>query len=390
MSNVLTGVRVLEVANFISGPFVGQLLADLGAEVVKIENPAGGDGFRSATPPHLSTTFCAFNPNKKSVTLNFTKPQGAELLKQLAARSDILVENFRPGVMDKSKVGWEALSKVNPRLIYCSITGFGRDGPYHNRPSYDSVASAISGFSRQVISPRHLEFTGPATGDAVTGLYSCYGILGALYERERTGVGRYVEVTMIESMIALQRDLLAHFFWTGETPSAQYRPALSQCFALRCADGKPIAIHLSWPPKFWENLLAVIGRPDLASDPRFATRSARVEHYEALADELGKLFMRRPRAEWVSELERVDVPFAPINDFAEVFNDPQTRHLGTFSRAEQPGHGETYVVNRPVRYDGERPAGGVAPLLGEHTAEVLGSLGLLDQDLARLRAEKII
>ncbi len=189
MTSILKNLRVIETANFVSGPYVGQLLADLGAEVIKIENPKGGDPFRSLSLDGYSADFCSYNTNKKSVGIDLTKPEGRALVEQLAKTADVLVENFRPGVMDRLQLGWDRLHAANPKLVYCSVTGFGREGPYQHRPAYDSVAGALSGFFSQLLDKEHPQIVGPALCDAVTGLYGAYAVLGALLERGQTGAG---------------------------------------------------------------------------------------------------------------------------------------------------------------------------------------------------------
>jgi crotonobetainyl-CoA:carnitine CoA-transferase CaiB-like acyl-CoA transferase len=389
MSQVLDGIRVLEAANFVSGPYVGQLLADLGAQVTKIENPRGGDPFRG--PSGYGPDFQCYNPHKRSVALDISKPAGAAVFKRLAADADVVIENFRPGVMDKLGLGWTMLSALNPRLVYCAITGFGQDGPYRHRPAYDSVAGGISGFLSQFIDPEQPQITGPAVSDAITGLYGCYGVLGALIERHRTGRGRRVDVTMVEAMIAFLRQPFGSFFVTGKTPGLLDRPSFSSCFSLRCADDKLLAIHISSPEKFWENLTTAAERPELRSDPRFATRQGRIENYRALTAALAPSFLRKSRGEWMALLDRLDVPFAPINDFVEVMEDPQIRHLGTFATRHHAERGDVSIVNPPLFFDGKREIGGAAPpILGEHTDAALQSIGLSVVEIAALRADHII
>ena len=384
--SVLTGVRVLEASNFVSGPYACQLLAELGAEVTKVENPKGGDPFRNYTPDGYSPAFCAHNRHKKSITLNLGKPGGVEAFQAIARKADVLVENFRPGTLERFGLGWEQLSAINPKLIYCSITGFGPDGPYRHRPAYDTVVQALSGLLGQFLEPDRPKITGPNVADAVTGLYAAFGVLGALYERERSGRGHLVEVPMIDAVISFATNSIAQFFRNGQTPSPYQRPAASQCFVLPCADGKLIAIHLSTPPKFWEALLEVIGRPILAADPRFTSAALRIKNYGELSEELGRSFSTRPQAEWTTILERLDVPFAPVNDFAAVVDDPQVKHLGTIIEMEHPRMGRVKGINSAVHYDRQRGLNRTAPpVLGEHTDDVLRDAGYSADGIKRLR-----
>lgn len=384
--SILSGVRVLEASNFVSGPYACQLLAELGAEVIKVENPKGGDPFRNYTPDGYSAAFCAHNRHKKSITLNLSNPAGVEVFQALARKVDVLVENFRPGTMDRLGLGWEQLSAINPKLIYCSITGFGPDGPYRHRPAYDTVVQALSGLLSQFLEPDRPKITGPNVADAVTGLYAAYGVLGALYEREKSGRGHLVEVPMLDAVISFATNSIAQFFRNGQTPSPYQRPAASQCFVLPCADGKLISVHLSTPPKFWEALLQAIGRPELAADARFDSAGQRIKNYDVLLEELGRSFVKKKQVEWIVVLERLDVPFAPVNDFAAVVEDPQVKHLGTIIQMEHPRMGSVKGINSAVHYDRQREANRMAPpMLGEHNDEVLREAGFSAGDIMRLR-----
>ena len=389
MPGPLEGIVVLETASFVSGPYVGQLLADIGADVIKIENPKGGDPFRH--PNGYASEFQAYNPNKRSVALDIATSDGADVLRQLIGKADVLIHNFRPGVMERLGFGWDQVSALNSRLVYCSLTGFGHDGPYQHRPSYDSVAGALSGFLSQYVSIDDPQIVGPAVSDAITGLYASYGVLGALIERSRTGRGCRVDVTMVEAMIAFLRQPFASFFSSGVTPSPLERPAFSSCFALVCSDEKVLAIHLSSPPKFWEALIAIIPQCDLATDPRFDTRAKRIENFGALTEELSRHFRLKSRAEWMALLDAADVPFAPINNFAEVMADPQVRHLGTFAKFIHAERGTVDVIKPPLFMNGRRPVEGVAPpTLGQHTDEVLRAAGISDAQVQTLRSKGII
>jgi crotonobetainyl-CoA:carnitine CoA-transferase CaiB-like acyl-CoA transferase len=389
MPKPLDGVTVLETASFVSGPYVGQLLADLGADVIKIENPKGGDPFRGVDG--YASDFQSYNPGKRSVALDITTVAGADVMRKLIAKADVLVHNFRPGVMERLGFGWDKVSALNDRLIYCTLTGFGHDGPYQHRPSYDSVAGALSGFLSQYVSADDTQIKGPAVADAITGLYACYGVLGALVERGRTGCGCRVDSTMVESMIAFLRQPYASFFASGNTPSPLERPSFSSCFALTCSDGKLLAIHISSPQKFWDGLVSVIPDCKVGTDQRFDSRPKRIANFVALTEELSKPFRLKTRAEWMTLLDTADVPFAPVNDFAEVMADPQIRQLGTFARYEHPVRGTVDVIRPPLLLDGCRPVEGKAPpTLGEHTDEVLTAAGFGRDEVAALRAKKVV
>ena len=370
MTGVLAGVRVLEHGTFITGPAASMLLADLGADVVKVEQPEG-DPFRAFRGGTYSPHYQTYNRNKKSVRLDTRKAEDLALFDRLVGEADVYIQNFRPGVAAKIGAGESRLRELNPRLIYCAISGFGQDGPAAQRPSYDSVAQAASGFLKLLVNPANPRVVGPALADAITGFYAAYGILGALVERERASSsrGRRVEVSMLEAMTHFNLDAFTHLFSEGEVMGPYSRPSVSQSYVLRCADGKWIALHMSSPPKFWEGLAKAIEQPDLFDDARFATREARIEHQEVLIQVLGGHFARRDRAEWCRRLEALDVPHAPMYDTDEVPHDAQARHLQLFVDAPHPGApGQRWTtVRSPVSFDGQRALQVTAPpLLGDH------------------------
>jgi crotonobetainyl-CoA:carnitine CoA-transferase CaiB-like acyl-CoA transferase len=368
MAQVLAGVRVVEHGTFITGPAAAMLLADLGADVVKVEQPAG-DPFRAFRGGLYSPHYQTYNRNKKSVTLDTRQADDLARFDRLIAEADVYIQNFRPGVADKLGAGEARLRALNPRLIYCAISGFGPDGPAAGRPSYDTVAQAASGFLKLLVNPANPRVVGPALADAITGFYAAYGILGALYERERRegGRGRKVEVSMLEAMTHFNLDAFTHLFSEGEVMGPYSRPSVSQSYVLPCADGKWIALHMSSPPKFWEGLAQAIDKPDLFDDPRFATREARIANQETIIELLTAIFRTRERAEWCRRLEALDVPHAPMYDTDEVPEDPQAKHLQLFVDAPHPQGGRWRTVRSPVSYDGERSLAVTAPpLLGDH------------------------
>ena len=374
MAKVLRGVRVLEHGTFITGPAAAMLLADLGADVVKVEQPGTGDPFRAFRGGLYSPHYQTYNRNKRSVTLDTRRKEDVATFERLVAEADVYLQNFRPGVAEKLGAGEARLRELNPTLIYCAISGFGRDGPAAARPSYDTVAQAASGFLKLLVNPANPRVVGPALADAITGFYAAYGILGALYERERHHAprGRRVEVSMFEAMAHFNLDAFTHLFAEGEVMGPYSRPSVSQSYVLPCADGRWIALHMSSPPKFWEGLAKAIEKPDLFDDARFATREARIEHQPELIELLTALFRRRDRAEWCRRLEALDVPHAPMYDTDEVPADPQAAHLQLFVDAPHPGRKDGApwrTVRSPVSFDGERALEVTAPpLLGDHDA----------------------
>jgi formyl-CoA transferase len=377
MKQVLDGTLVIELGTMITAPLAGMMLADLGARVIKIEHPKGGDPFRAYRGDLYSPHFAAYNRNKESVQLDLQSAQGQDALHKLVARADVLIDNYRPGVLERLRLDEATLSKLNPGLVRCSITGFGDDGPYRDRPAYDSVGIALSGLASLLLDPADPNAAGPTIADNVTGMYACYGILGALVNKSRTGKGAKVETNMLESSIAFIPDTFANFTRLGIVGDPYTRVATSQSYALSCGDGRMIAVHLSSPDKFWKGLLAGIERPELADDERFRTRDARVVHYEALKTELAGEFRKHPRATWCERLEAQEVPFAPIWSVSEVMADPQVAHLGTFYRMQHPTQGDVTGIHRPVRIDGGRgPDRMAAPALGEHTQKIFAEFNL--------------
>jgi formyl-CoA transferase len=351
--STLQGVKVIEATTMITGPLAGMLLADLGADVVKIENPKGGDPFRTFRGEDHSPHFLSYNRNKKSIALDIRSEQGKDILLKLIRQADVFIENFRPGVMDRLGLGRAVLMKENPRLIFCAITGFGSTGPYKDRPAYDAVAQALAGTSSLFFHGDPV-ITGPSLSDNLTGMYACYGILAALVERGRTGRGRAVDVSMIEATMAFMPDpFLAHTM-LGIPAEPLMRSRASQSYALRCSDGKLVSIHMSSQEKFWLAMLETFGVGELANDARFNTRAGRVDNYLDLAQELQKVAATKPREHWMKRLEANDVPHAPVNSLGEVIADPQVRHLGSFHEMQHPARGGYQTVRRPVYFDGSR------------------------------------
>jgi crotonobetainyl-CoA:carnitine CoA-transferase CaiB-like acyl-CoA transferase len=392
MGGVLDGVRVIELTTMITGPLAGMLLADLGASVIKVENPEGGDPFRNFRGGLYSGHFIAYNRNKRSLTLDLRSPRGKAIILDLLKNADVLIDNFRHGVLDRLGLSEETLNKTNPSLIHASITGFGRDGPYANRPSYDAVAQSLSGVLSQFVDPQSPEVAGPTLSDNITGFYCAYGILGALHERERTGKGRRVETSMLEATIAFAPDAFINHKRYGLSVGPLTRVSASQSYAFRCKDERLVAIHLSSQPKFWEGLLAALERPDLATHPDFSARDKRIQNYTALRAELGKTFATRPRSEWVARLEAQDVPYAPVHNVTDVMDDPQVKHLKTFYEVRHPTEGDVLGIRPPVFFDGARPDVAIEPppALGEHSEQILAELGLRPEQIAELKSAKVV
>lgn len=375
MIKVLQGLKVVEQGTFITGPACGMLLGDLGADVIKVEAPNTGDPFRAFKGGLYSPHFQTYNRNKRSITLDTKSAADREVFDALLADADVYIQNFRPGVAEKLGAGAQRLRALNPKLIYCSISGFGATGPAANRPAYDTVAQAASGFLNLLVNPENPRVVGPAIADSLTGFYAAYGVMGALFERSRTGVGRTVEVSMLEAMAHFNLDAFTHFFQANEVMGPYSRPSVSQSYVLKCADGKWIALHMSSPEKFWQGLAKAIEQPDLFEDPRFATRETRITNQEMLIELLGERFARRTRAEWCDRLQNEDVPHAPMYDTSEALEDPQALHLQLTASAEHPVMGLFRTVRSPVSFDGQRALDvRPPPMLGEHNDEIRSAL----------------
>jgi crotonobetainyl-CoA:carnitine CoA-transferase CaiB-like acyl-CoA transferase len=370
----LNGLRVIEQGTFITGPCAGMMLADLGADVIKIEGPEG-DPYRSYQGEQYSPHFQAYNRNKRSIALDLKQQADRELLDRLVREADVYIQNFRPGTAERLGAGFERLRELNPRLVYCSISGFGASGPYVLRPSYDSVAQALSGFLSVVVDTENPRFLGPALADAITGIYAAYGVLGALFRQARLGEGALVEVSMLEAMSHFAVEPFAAFFALGTVPRSSDRPRLAQAYILKSADGRLIALHLSSLEKFWTGLVAALEDPELASDPRFSSRLARIENHEALRTQLAARFAKRDLAHWDEQLRRHDVPYAPVQAINEVIHDPQVAHLDLIVPV-LGSHGGTSAVRPAVQLSGEHARFVLAPpLLDEHGAAIRAALG---------------
>jgi crotonobetainyl-CoA:carnitine CoA-transferase CaiB-like acyl-CoA transferase len=363
----LDGIKIFEFASYVSGPFAGMLLADLGAEVVKIESPNGGDAFRNWGKQDYNGTFGSMNRNKMSVTLDLKTEVGRTAARRLALSADVIIENFRPGTMERLGLGYEALAAANPRLIYCSITGFGSQGPYSNRPGYDTVGQAVSGLLSVLTDCAAPQTMGVSLSDHLAGTFAAYGVLAALMARTTTGLGQKVETSLLQASLAFLGENAAHFFEDGKVPSRATRCQRAQVFAFIAGDGLPFVVHLSSPEKFWLGLLAATDRQVLADDARFHNRDARVKNYDALRDELDSVFQSRPRAHWLQLLEEQDVPSGPLNTLEEVIADPQFIALDMRKHLPHRTRGTVSVIGNPVRLSATPPrTDSAAPDLGAH------------------------
>jgi crotonobetainyl-CoA:carnitine CoA-transferase CaiB-like acyl-CoA transferase len=369
----LAGVRVADFCWMGVGAMATRLLADFGAEVIKIEVPGTGDPFRGWGTVDYSPTFGSVNRSKKSVVLDLKSEQGKASAKKLIATADVVIENFRPGTLERLGLGYEELRAGNPRLIWCSITGFGNVGPLADRPGYDTVGQAMGGLLSVLTDMDQPRPMGISFSDHLAGMVAANGILAALQARHRTGRGQRVDTSLLEATVSFIGENAARFFENGTTPNRATRTHTAQVYAFVAGDGKPFVIHLSSPEKFWKGLTRVAGHPEWLEDPRFNPRKGRQKNYDVLHGLLGAVFATKDRAHWLQRLTEEDVPSGPLYDFAEVFADPQVETLGMRVRVPHAKLGEVDLVRNgvrlsdtPVRID--RPS----PELGEHNKEILG------------------
>lgn len=380
------------MANVISGPCAGMLLADLGADVVKVEMPRGGDVFRvwGGDNHVVSPPFAAFNRDKRSITIDVKTEAGVDCFLRLVRTADVVLENFRPGVLDRLGVGYEQIAEVNPSVIYCAISGMGRTGPESHRPTYDAVAQALSGLWSQFTDLDDPEPVGPALCDQLAGMYAAYGVLGALVGRASTGQGQRLDVSMLGAGLSFQSIAVAGWLIGGVGADKSARAHRSQTYSFNDAQGLPFAIHLSTPDKFWRGLATAVERLDLLTDPRFVDKRSRIANYDVLRDELRSVFRTGERADWLARLAAQDVPCAPINTIGEALDEPQVRHLGVV-QTFGTGDGAVELAGSPVDFAGHAPGprSGV-PRIGEHTDELLIEVGLSPEEIEDLRLKSAI
>ena len=388
MAQALDDIRILDLSSYIAGPFAAMLLADMGAAVVKIENTGGGDPFRKwgQEPRTYSPLFRSYNRNKRSMTLNLRDPEGKEIFLKMAAEADVVIENYRPGVMDRLELGYERLNALNPRLIYCGISAFGQSGPYRERPGFDTLGQCLSGLLSQIIDPRAPQPPGLAFSDHLGGLFACYGILIALMAREKSGKGQKVETSPHGGLHGVYRPqhypVLRH---RGTFPTWKAAGVRAGVYALLAGDGLPFVIHLSHLNKFFVSMAEAIGHPELAEDLRFKDREDRLANYDELKALLQEIVGTKPRQHWLDALGKHDVAHAPINRLDEVFEDPQVKHLDRIMELEHPRHGTIHTVRSGVNLS-ETPfrVSALPPELGEHTGEILLELGFSQERIDQL------
>ena len=391
MNDALQGVRVIEMSSYVTGPFAGAMLSDLGADVIKVEEPGKGDPFRGWGDRLYSATFCSLNRNKRSITLDIRQDEGRDILLRFLAAADVFIENFRPGTLAKRGLGYEAVRELNPKIVYCSISGFGHTGPYRDRPGYDTVGQAMSGLLSLLTDPGDPKGMGLSFSDHLTGFYACYGILGALVNRLITGQGQKVETSLLRASLSFLAESASRYFETGEVPRRAHRTHTAGVFAFEDQDGLPFVIHLSSPEKFWRGFLDVLGKPEWVEDPRFRDRKGRTANHDALSSLSQEIFRRGRRSDWLRRLEEKDVPCAPLNTLEEVFQDPQVREYGFPIEVEHPKMGKMRMLGSAIELSRTPPKiKSAPPILGEHTEEILREFGHDENTIGRLKSAGII
>ena len=407
MPGPLSHIRVLDLSRVLAGPWAAQNLGDLGAEVIKVERPGAGDDTRGWGPPFMKDAegkdtkeaayFLSVNRNKKSVTLDIAKPEGQAIVRELAAKCQVLVENYKVGALKKYGLDYDSLKKVNPSLIYCSVTGFGQDGPYAPRPGYDFIFQGMGGLMSITGERDGQPGAGPqkvgiAITDVLTGMYASVAILAAITHRERTGEGQYIDAALLDTIVAFNANQIVSYFTSGKVPVrwGNAHPQVVPYEVFPTADGH-IILAIGNDGQF-ERFCQVAGCPELAEEARFKTMSQRIVHRAELIPLIAEVMRTRTKAEWIQVLEAATVPCGPINNMKEVFEDPQVRHRKLRVDIPHPLGGVAPVVASPLRLSKTPVEYRLAPpTLGQHTEEVLrGLLGKSDADLARLKSGGIV
>ena len=396
MQRPLTGIRVLDLSQFLAGPYGSMILGDLGAEVVKIEIPEKGDGSREM-PPHFihgqSGYFLSMNRSKKSLTLNLKSDVGLQIFYDLVCHADVVYDNFRPEILKRLKIDYDILKAINPRIISCSVSGYGHSGPMRDRPAFDLVMQAMGGI---------MSYTGPQGGEPVRmgapmgdlagGIFAAHGVLAALYERERTGVGRRVDVALLDSQIALLIYRAVYYFLAGEVaePAGSGHVSAVPIGAFKTQD-----IHIvidANGDKFWRALCVALERPEMADDPRFVDRAGRLKHVEELMAILQTLFLTRPGEEWLRRLDEAGVPSGPINTVDRALSDEQVRARNMVVEVNSSHYGKVNMTGSPIKFNDTDDREFLAPpILSEHTQAILSDwLGMTSEQVKQLRDQGVV
>ncbi len=390
----LESLVVLDLSRVLSGPYCTMMLGDMGAEIWKVE-PSNGDDSRGLVPPSIggeSAYFLSVNRNKRDICLDLTRPEGREVILRLAARADVVIENFRPDLKKRLGIGYDEVTRRNPAVIYCSISGFGQDGPYKDLPGLDNIFQGMAGL---------MEVTGEAGGpplkvgeriaDVIAGINAAFGIMVALFHRQRTGEGQFLELALVDCLVAAQAPLVSYYFATGQQPPRLGNGSLfsAPTNTFQTAD-RPLNLCI-FNDKHWAKLCQALGRKDLMEDPRFKTNRLRVENAAAITHTVAQMLQERPAAEWLERLHEAGVPCGLVYTYAETFNDPQIRHNQMLQHIPHPTLGQQKTIGLPVRL--HQTPGEIrraAPLLGQHSREILQAVGYDEQEINLLIQNGIV
>ena len=395
MAKSLEGIRVLDLSRALAGPYCTMMLADMGAEVIKLEMPGRGDDSRSWGPPFVegeSAYFMSINRNKKSITLNMKSDKSTEIIHKLIKQSDVLVENFRPGAMERLGLDYERVKEMNPRIIYCSISGFGQDGPYRMLPGFDQVLQGMGGLMSITG-----ELGGPpikvgvAIADISGGMFASNGIVVALYNREKTGKGQMVDVSLLDSQVAWLTYRAGAYFASGEVPQpmGSGHPVIVPYQAFKAKD---VYVNIAvGNDQLWERFCKAVGLENVMNDPKFATNAKRVENREEIVDIISDLIVTKNGEEWLKILTDAGIPCGPIYTVDKIFADPQVLHRKMMEELDHPKAGKVKVTGIPIKLsDTPGEVETAPPVLGQHTQEILTELGYNDKDLEKLKQENVI
>ena len=397
MKSLLNGIRVLDLSRVLAGSYCSMILGDLGADIIKVERPEIGDETRHWGPPFAapgeSAYFISVNRNKRSITIDLKKNAGIEIIKALARKSDVFLENFSPGKMDDLGIGYEAIRSINPRIIYCSISGFGPDGPYKNRAGYDLSVSAFGGLMGITGEPDGPPVkVGVAITDVTTGISAQGAICAALFAREQTGTGQKIDLSLLETQVAALVNIGSSYLISGEIPK-RWGTAHETIVPYQGFETKDKYIIVAvGNDQIWVRFCKILNRPELAEDPRFKTNPLRVKNRDECIAILNDLLKTRLRDEWLQLLNANSIPCAPINSMDEVFKDPQVLHRNMLVEVEHPTAGKIKMVGIPVKYsDSDVGVRMPPPILGEHTHEILSDvLGYDSKRIENLKSEGVI
>ena len=394
MGGPLKGLRVLDFTRAMAGPFATLVLGDLGADIIKIE-PLTGDETRGWRPPEIngvSAYFLSVNRNKRSIAINLKHPESRKIIERLVKTADVVIENFRPGTARKLGIDYDTLRKINDRIIYCSISGYGQDGPYRDKPGYDLTVMAMSGLMSITGEPGRppVKFGVPIT-DITTGMFAAIAILAALHYRSVTGEGQYIDMSMLDSQLLILSHQAFNYFATGRDPKrlGSAHPSIAPYQVFETMDGY-IAVGVG-SEKLWSIFTRVIGREDLEKDPRFETNDLRVKNREELVKELTKTFKTKTTEEWYRLLDQAGIPAAPVKKVSEILNDPHVLYRKMVIEIEHPVYGRIKSLGTPFKMS--KTPGEIRippPLLGEHTNEILKELGFSDSEISELRESGVV